>query len=205
MKKKSSKKAAKKSTHQKRHNKQPKNGTGPELYEDQEEIHFPDDFKPQHRIFVLEYLRSWNKTEAYMAAFPNSSYDAARANAARLIANDSIREIVTQEADRILDGRRGRLKVLVTESLDQDLSSEISDYVKNGSIDLKNLAALNPRSIQSITFETQKNEFGTKKKVTLKLNDRAKAREHAMKLLGLLKDDGSNIIIINPPPGFDEV
>ena len=40
--------------------------------------------------FVDEYLRCWNATDAYQAIYPKSSRDAARANAARLIAIDSI-------------------------------------------------------------------------------------------------------------------
>lgn len=46
----------------------------------------------KHRAFVDEYfLHNMNATDAYIAVYPKSSYDAARANSARLIANDNIK------------------------------------------------------------------------------------------------------------------
>lgn len=45
---------------------------------------------PKHQQFINEYIDCWNQTEAYRRVYPNSSYEAARANARRLIANDSI-------------------------------------------------------------------------------------------------------------------
>lgn len=172
--------------------------------EEKGEITLPD-INPRHRLFVLEYLNDWNATRAYKAVYPKASDDSARTNAARLLANDNIREILAHEADLVLDGKRDRLKTLVAESLDQDLSAEMKDYINRGTLDPKKLAEHNPRAISSITFENKKTSFGSQKKITLKLNDRSKAREHAMKLLGLLNDDSGKIIIVNPPPGLDEV
>lgn len=197
---KSAKKAAKKKA-AKRHNNTPI-GSADEM---ENSVDLPADLNPRHRLFVLEYLKDWNATRAYMATYPESSRESALANSARLIGNDRIKEIITLEANRILDGRRDRLKTLVTESLDQDLSSEIGDYVTKGSIDFRKLTESNPRSVAAITIETQKDDRGTKKKVQLKLNDRARAREHAMKLLGLLSDDSGKVIVINMPQGYDEV
>lgn len=48
----------------------------------------------KHRAFIDEYFRTgpnrFNATAAYQAVYPKSSYRAARANAARLIADDNI-------------------------------------------------------------------------------------------------------------------
>lgn len=50
----------------------------------------------KHEKFVNEYLKCWNGTRAYMRVYPKSSYDSARANATRLLADDSISEIVAE-------------------------------------------------------------------------------------------------------------
>ncbi len=44
----------------------------------------------KHTAFVDEYLRCFNATEAYLHVYPKSSRESARANAARLIAIDSV-------------------------------------------------------------------------------------------------------------------
>lgn len=44
----------------------------------------------KHRRFVDEYLKRFNATRAYLLVYPTSSPDAARANAARLIATDNV-------------------------------------------------------------------------------------------------------------------
>lgn len=51
--------------------------------------------------FVEEYLRCWNATDAYQAIYPKSSRDAARASAARLLANVSISEAIQQRVDEL--------------------------------------------------------------------------------------------------------
>lgn len=44
----------------------------------------------KHCLFVEEYLKQFNATKAYLTVYPKSSYDSARANSARLLANDNI-------------------------------------------------------------------------------------------------------------------
>lgn len=46
----------------------------------------------KHRRFVNEYLKCFNQTEAYLKVYPTSTYDAARAHAARLVTNGNVRE-----------------------------------------------------------------------------------------------------------------
>jgi phage terminase small subunit len=45
---------------------------------------------PKHRKFCEEYLRLWNATDAYLAAYPKSSRDAARRDGSRLLTNADI-------------------------------------------------------------------------------------------------------------------
>lgn len=54
----------------------------------------------RHQQFINEYfLCNLNATEAYRRVYPKSSYEAARANAARLIANDSISAEIKRRID----------------------------------------------------------------------------------------------------------
>ena len=50
----------------------------------------------RHQQFINEYFSCWNKTEAYRRVYPNSSYESARANAARLTAIDSISDEIAR-------------------------------------------------------------------------------------------------------------
>jgi len=45
---------------------------------------------PKHRKFCEEYLRLWNATDAYLAAYPKSSRDSARRDGSRLLTNADI-------------------------------------------------------------------------------------------------------------------
>jgi terminase small subunit-like protein len=62
-----------------------------------------EELKPlskKHQRFVDEYLKCFNATQAYLVVYPSSTRDAARANAARLIATDSVKaEITTRLAE----------------------------------------------------------------------------------------------------------
>jgi phage terminase small subunit len=77
------------------------------------------------QVFVSEYLKSFNGTEAYSRAYPKSSKDAARANAARLIATDSIKAEITsrlaehhmsadEALQRLADMARGDVTEFIT-------------------------------------------------------------------------------------------
>lgn len=56
---------------------------------------------PKHRKFCEEYLRLWNATDAYEAAYPKVNRDTARANGARLLANASISEEIQRRVDEL--------------------------------------------------------------------------------------------------------
>jgi len=43
-----------------------------------------------NQVFISEYLKCFNGTEAYSRAYPKAQRDSARANATRLLANDDI-------------------------------------------------------------------------------------------------------------------
>jgi hypothetical protein len=63
----------------------------------------------KHSAFLDEFLRTFNGTRSYMRVYPHSSERSARANAAKLLANDSIAE---EYAKRLKDMHMGEEEVL---------------------------------------------------------------------------------------------
>lgn len=77
------------------------------------------------QVFVTEYLKCFNGTEAYLVAYPKSKRDSARANAARLIAEDNIKAEITarlaehhmsadEALQRLADMARGDVTEFIT-------------------------------------------------------------------------------------------
>lgn len=78
---------------------------------------------PKHQVFVDEYIRTWNATDAYCAAYPKSSREAARTHGARLVANGNIAEEI---ATRIAERAMGSAEVL--DRLGQMARGDMSDF-----------------------------------------------------------------------------
>lgn len=57
--------------------------------------------KKRHEIFIAEYLKDLNATKAYQVAYPNVKYDTARANGAKLLQDNNIRELIDKELEKI--------------------------------------------------------------------------------------------------------
>src|SRR5262245_60651131 len=92
---------------------------------------------PKHRKFCEEYLRLWNATDAYLAAYPKTSREAARANGARLIANDSVAKEIQRRVD---EQAMGANEVLTR--MGAQARAEYSAYLMaNGEVDLARLLA----------------------------------------------------------------
>ena len=61
-----------------------------------------DELKPlskKHQAFVDHWLSCFNGTEAYLKVYPKTTREAARANAARLIATDSVQAEIKARSD----------------------------------------------------------------------------------------------------------
>jgi len=90
----------------------------------------------KHLKFIDEYLTCWNGTRAYMRVYPGSSYDSARANAAKLLAIDSIKETLAERMSEAHMGADEALKLTadiargdITELL-TPLGSVDLDYIR---------------------------------------------------------------------------
>lgn len=87
---------------------------------------------PKHRVFCEEYIKTWNATDAYLAAYPKSSRDAARRNGSRLMTNDDIRaEIDRHVAERTMPASEVLMR------LTEQARSDYAAYVmSNGTVDI---------------------------------------------------------------------
>lgn len=57
----------------------------------------------KQKIFIREYLKDFNGTRAYKAAYPDCSEESARRNASRLLTNDDIQKAIREQADKQLE------------------------------------------------------------------------------------------------------
>lgn len=90
----------------------------------------------KHQEFVNWYLQLWNQTEAYKRVYPKSSDDAARANAARLIANDNIKAEIEQ---RVAEKAMTANEVLMR--LAEQARGDYSQYLTPYGVDMNGLIA----------------------------------------------------------------
>ena len=56
---------------------------------------------PKHRKFCEEYLRLWNATDAYQAAYPKASRETARRNGSDLLTNTDISAEIQRRVEEI--------------------------------------------------------------------------------------------------------
>lgn len=84
------------------------------------------------QVFVSEYLKCFNGTEAYSRAYPKAKRDSARANAAELLAKPSIKAEVTDRLAEIHMGADEALK-LTADIARGDITEFITPY---GNLDI---------------------------------------------------------------------
>lgn len=66
----------------------------------------------KHSAFVDEYLRLFNGTRAYLRVYKRASYNTARANASKLLANADIAEAIRKRLEELHMGADETLKLL---------------------------------------------------------------------------------------------
>lgn len=70
----------------------------------------------RHQVFVDEYLKCWNATDAYQKAFPKANRNTARNNGARLLADASIQAEIQARLAEIHMGADEALKLLADQA-----------------------------------------------------------------------------------------
>lgn len=177
---------------------------------EEEIVYFSDDedngLNDKQRLFVAYYVDCWNATKAYQKAY-QCDYISAKANGARLIANDNIREEIVRVRDGLTQDTLLDKRSLIQKWIDIAFA-DITDYVKfgrqeeviynddgqpeldmNGNIKTYafNYVHLNESAELDGTLVTEVKQG--KDGITVKLADKMKALEFLSKHMDLLNEN----------------
>lgn len=160
----------------------------------------------RHEAFIQEYLLHYNGTKAYLKNYPDSSYDAARNSAARLLTNDCIKARI-DELRSDLEKAAGISKLKVIKEFMSIGFSSFKHFQKDWMTkkEFESLSDEELSCISEIRTETVNiDEHVSKEVVKFKLHDKQRALENLSKLLGyneqVESDNTTNIQIniVNP-------
>lgn len=177
---------------------------------EEEIVYFSDDedngLNDKQRLFVAYYVDCWNATKAYQKAY-QCDYISAKANGARLIANDNVREEIVRVRDGLTEETLLDKRTLIQKWIDIAFA-DITDYVKfgrqeeviynddgqpeldmNGNIKTYafNYVHLNESAELDGTLVTEVKQG--KDGITVKLADKMKALEFLSKHMDLLNEN----------------
>lgn len=157
-----------------------------------------NELKPLNKaqlVFVSEYLKLFNATAAYLVAYPKSKRDSARANAARLIAEDNVKAEIGARLAEIHMSADEAIKRLA------DMArGDVSDFLNGfGGVDLDKakgkthlIRKIKQRTITKIG-KGDKDEDTEITDIELELYSALDAIEKILKIGGKLKDADINI------------
>ena len=77
--------------------------------------------KPQHEIFVREMIRHGNKTQAYLAAYPDATGEALRTAATRLLNKQHIRQAINSILQPIREKAAAELEATATHRIKEEI------------------------------------------------------------------------------------
>lgn len=140
-------------------------------------------------IFCQEYLVDLNGTQAYIRAGYTDNPDTARNNAARLLANDTVRARV----EELKSERISRVEIKqddILEELRILLKSSVEHYIaQDGTVRVKENAPADAiRAVSSVRHKTRKSKSGEEVEIEYRLWDKPKSAELLMRHMGMLND-----------------
>jgi len=141
----------------------------------------------KQRVFVLEYLRSFNATAAYRAAYPEAkSIAGAAASASKMLRNAKINEAIKEQLHEFWDNKQKECGRALSEIVTLAYSN-ISDVItiSKGQLTIKNLSQIDSRVIKSIKQTNSLN--GDSIQVTL--YDKVQALSLLLKILNMFPNE----------------
>jgi phage terminase small subunit len=162
----------------------------------------------KHKLFVKNYIANFAVAyKAYMATYPNASYNTARTKGPELVAKDVVKKAIEEEYQETYAAIQTETEKSKTYQLIHSIgSSDISDVVdlEEGTLRVKNLSEIPIEalpSIQSIEMDEKQSESGFSKNLKIKLHPKLKALEMRARIQKLIdtKDDMSQVDIVIKP------
>lgn len=148
----------------------------------------------RHEAFIQEYLLHYNGTRAYLKYYPTASYDTARSNSSRLLANANIKARI-EELRQDLEKAAGISKLKVLREFMAIGFSSFKHFQKDWLTkkEFEELSDEELACISEIRTETvQIDEHVSKEVVKFKLYDKQRALENISKLLGYNEKEESS-------------
>lgn len=161
----------------------------------------------KQKAFCREYTLDWNGKRAYMAAYPDSSEEAATTSASRLLTNAKVKEYIEYCKNNI-EEMAGISKMKVVKEQMAIAFSNFDQFKKDWMTlkDYEDLTAEAKACISEIQHDKiiidEANNI-TKDVVRFKLYDKQKALSELSKMLGYNKpEEGGGLTIINQITGM---
>ena len=146
----------------------------------------------KEKRLVMEYLKCFNKSEAYMRVYPKSSKETALTEGSRILGIPHILAYKNRMLNEILGNDKEELKARWENEIKEIAFSRYADYLdSSGQIDVQKLKDINPGAIAEYIDDEFFSENVQKKRISIKLHKKDKALELAGKYLSLLNERGT--------------
>lgn len=144
-----------------------------------------EELTEKQKDFCKFYIFEWNGTKSYMQAYPDSSEDAARVGASRLLTNANIQSYI-KELQADLEKQAGLSRLKVVHELKKIAFSSIAHLHQTWITrrDFESLTDDQKDCISEIQTRVVPTEYGTVEEVKVKLYDKQKAIDQINKMLG---------------------
>lgn len=140
----------------------------------------------RHRAFAQEYVENGcNATAAHRKVYRAGRGAGNPQAASEIYRNPEVKKLIQERAEEALNAPMHELRYRVIQEVKTIAFAEISDYMTDGVVDLKKVAA-DSGAIRRIQMRT--GDAGTT--CTIELYDKSRALELLVRILGMDKDGG---------------